>query len=198
VPCMCNVKVLLTAFHSVRDRYGQECARPAIVMAKSFSNRYIDYLLEKVRACKPAAANYISSIKDLWRSTDWNSCERQLPPRYGIVTSNTSECVNSMFGEARYLGWLEAVGKLVDVMSTRIFQCRQKHAKKEGTKVVPKVHKKLQLRWDAAAALSVIELQAGCGDFKVVEMCGLQEEEFEGDDKIGMVPPSVGSQRIHV
>jgi hypothetical protein len=162
-------------------------------MAKSFSNRYVDYLLEKVSACKPAAAAYISSIEDLWRSTDWNSCERQLPPRYGIVTSNTCECVNNMFGEARDLGWLEAVDKLVDVMSTRIFQCRQKHAKKEGTKVVPKVHEKLQLRWDAAAALS------GCGDFNVVEMCGLQEEEFEGrDDKIGMVPPSVGSQRIHI
>ena len=70
---------------------------------------------------------------------------------------------------------------------------------KEETKVVPKVQENLQLRWDAAAALlSVIELQAGCGDFKVVEMSGLQEEEFEGNDKIGMVPLSVGSQRIHI
>ena len=50
----------------------------------------------------------------------------------------------------------------------------------------------------SAAALSVIELQAGCGDFKVVEMSGLQEEEFEGNNKIGMVPPPVGSQRIHI
>ena len=31
-----------------------------------------------------------------------------------------------------------------------------------------------------------------------METCGLQEEEFEGDDRIGMVPPSVGSQRIHI
>jgi hypothetical protein len=31
-----------------------------------------------------------------------------------------------------------------------------------------------------------------------VETCGLQEEEFEGDNRIGMVPPSVGSQRIHI
>ena len=52
---------------------------------------------------------------------------------------------------------------------------------------------------EAAAALTVIELQAGCGDFKVVETCGVQEEEFaEGADRIGMVPPSVGSQRIHI
>ena len=77
-------------------------------------------------ACKPAAADYITSIDELWQSTDWNSCERQLPPWYGIVTSNTSECVNNMFGEARDLGWLEAVDKPVDVMPTRIFQCRMK------------------------------------------------------------------------
>ena len=112
------MKVLLlcltSSCHYVRDRYGQECARNVIKMAKSFSNRYVDYLLEKVRNCKPSAADYISSIEELWRSTDWNSCERQLPPRYGIVTSNTSECVNNMFGEARDLGRLEAVDKLVD------------------------------------------------------------------------------------
>ena len=93
-------------------RYGQECARPIIAMAKSFSSRYVDYLLEKVRACEPAVADYIANIEELWQSTYWNSCKRQLlPPRYGIVTSNTSECVNSMFGEARDLGWLEAVAK---------------------------------------------------------------------------------------
>jgi hypothetical protein len=47
--------------------------------------------------------------------------------------------------------------------------------------------------------LSVIELQGGCGDFKVVEICGLQEVEFEKEDnKSNMVPPSVGSQRIHI
>jgi hypothetical protein len=142
-------------FDCVCDSFGQECARPVIAMAKSFSNRYVDYLLEKVRACKPAATDYISTIQELWRSTDWNSCERQLPPRYGMVTSNTSECVNTMFGDARDLGWLEAVDRLVDIMSTRIFQCRQKHAKKEGTKVVKKVHEELQLRWDAAAALPI-------------------------------------------
>jgi hypothetical protein len=52
-----------------------------------------------------------------------------------------------MFGEARDLGWLEAVDKLVDIMSTRtIFQCRMKHGTKEATRVVPKVEYKLQLR----------------------------------------------------
>jgi hypothetical protein len=72
------------------------------------------------------------------------------------------------------------------------------YATKEARKVVPKVEEKLQIRWDAALALTIIELQAGCGDFKVVKTCGLQEEEFEGDNRIGMVPQSIGSQCIHI
>jgi hypothetical protein len=39
-------------------------------MVKSFSSRYTDYLLEKVHAIKPAAADYIANIDDLWQSTD--------------------------------------------------------------------------------------------------------------------------------
>jgi hypothetical protein len=55
-----------------------------------------------LQAHKPAAADYIENINgDLWQSTDWMSYEREIPPpRYGIVTSNTSECVNNMFGKA--------------------------------------------------------------------------------------------------
>jgi hypothetical protein len=33
-------------------------------MAKSFSSRYVDYLLEKVCACRPAAADYILHIDE--------------------------------------------------------------------------------------------------------------------------------------
>ena len=136
---MWDAKVLLclTCPHYLHKRYGQECTRPIIATGKSFLSRYVDYLMEKVRACKPAAADYIANIDKLWQeSTDWNACERQLPPRYGIVTSNTSKCVNNMFGKgARDLGWLEAVDKLVDVMSTRIFQCRMKQVTREATKV---------------------------------------------------------------
>jgi SWIM zinc finger len=167
-------------------------------MAKSFSTRYVDYLLGQVRAIKPAAADYIENIDDLWRSTDWMSYERQIPPRYGIVTSNTSECVNNMFAEARTLGWLECVDKLVDIMSNRIFQCRTKHMDKVSLAIVPKVAERLQARWEAAASLTVMELQAGCGDFKVVEISSVQEQDYEGDDRIGVIPLSPGSQAINI
>ena len=50
-----------------------------------------------------------------------------LTPRYGILTSNSSESVNSMLAEARKLGWIEAEEKFLDVMSTKISQRRQKY-----------------------------------------------------------------------
>jgi hypothetical protein len=54
----------------------------------------------------------------LWQSTQWLNADPCLPHRYGIVTSNTSECVNNMFAEARNLGWPEALEKILDIMSS--------------------------------------------------------------------------------
>jgi hypothetical protein len=56
----------------------------------------------------------------------------------------------------------------------------------------------LQARWDAAAPLTVIKLELGCGNFKVVEMSSLQEKDYEGDDRIGQMLLLVGSQVIHI
>jgi hypothetical protein len=50
------------------------------------------------------------------------------PPRYGILASNLSESVNYMLAEAHELGWLEAVEKILDVMSTKISQRCQKYS----------------------------------------------------------------------
>ena len=83
-------------------------------------------------------------------------------------------------------------------MSNRIYQCRTKHVDKVSTLIMPKVAEHLQARWDAVASLTVMELELGCGDFKVVEMSSLQEQDYEGDDRIGQMPLSVGSQVIHI
>jgi hypothetical protein len=94
------------------------------------------------------------------------------------VTSNTSEAVNNMFCGARDLGWLESVNKLIDVMSTRICVCRKKYGDRDATEVVPRVAQILKLRWDAAASMTVVELEKGCGDLKVVEPTSLAEDEL--------------------
>lgn len=79
---------------------------------------------------KPEAATKLENTAEsgvLWQSTQWYSdlpSPARLPPRYGIVTSNTSELANNVFAEARDLGWLAAAyKKILGVMSTRVCAC---------------------------------------------------------------------------
>ena len=88
---------------NVRTRFGWPCAKDIIQIAKTFSSRHADRLVEKVRNIKPAAADYIENVEDVWRLTEWMKWDNTLPPRYGIVTSNTSECVNNMLADTREL-----------------------------------------------------------------------------------------------
>jgi hypothetical protein len=160
---------------NVAQKFGKQCARYVCSIAKTFSTRASSYLFDEIRKVKPQAAAYLDNLTEsgvLWRSTQWYSNSTSpvhIPPRYGIVTSNTSESANSMFSEARDLGWLEAVNKIIDIMSTRVCVCRKKYAERDGSEVVPRVAQILKRRWDAAASMTVNELEVGCGDFKVVE-----------------------------
>jgi hypothetical protein len=94
---------------NVKEKSGQQCARYVVQIAKTFSTRRSDDLIDKIRNIKVAAAEYIKNVDDVWRSTDWMNLQWTLPPCYGIVTSNTSKCVNNMFADAQDVGWLEAI-----------------------------------------------------------------------------------------
>ena len=169
---------------NVAQKFGKQCSKYVLAIAKTFSTRNSSRLFEEVRRIKPEAATYLDEITDkdrvLWRTTQWYSSSTAvvIPPRYGIVTSNTSEAVNNMFSEARDLGWLECVNKLIDIMSTRIYVCRKKYSEREGSEVVPRVAQIMKVRWDAAASMTVVELESGCGDFKVVEPSSLAEDDL--------------------
>jgi hypothetical protein len=116
-----------------------------------------------------------------------------------LVTSNTSKCVNNMFAEARSVGWQESMNHIVDIMSTRIFQCRTKHVDREPSEVVPRVAQVLKRQWDGAASMSVIELERGNGDFKVVESFSGHEADRDDDDILANMPLRPGGeQSIHI
>ena len=184
---------------NVAQRYGKQCSRFVCAIAKSSSARYSNRLLEAIRNIKPDAAVYLEDITNsgtLWRSTQWLSVDQgQIPPRYGIVTSNTSESVNNMFADARTVGWVEAAEKIIDIMSDRICCCRLKYDSRDDTEVVPRVAQILKKRWDASAAMSVAELERGCGDFKVVEPSVLAEDM---SDHPSPTPNSHGDHSIHI
>jgi hypothetical protein len=52
---------------------------------------------------------------------------------------------------------------------------------------VPRVAQILKKRWDAAASLSVDELELGCGDFKVVEQTSVADDLFD-DNSMSTTP----------
>jgi hypothetical protein len=167
---------------NVSQKYGKQCGHYVVAMAKSFSTRYSSELLDNIRAMKKAAATYLEGITGsgiLWQSTQWLNADPYLPLRYGIVTSNSSEeCVNNMFAEARNLGCPEALEKILDIISSRIYACRSKYQQREDWDVVPRVAQILK-KGDAAASLSVDELELGCGDFKVVEQTSVADDLFD-------------------
>jgi hypothetical protein len=162
--------------------FAVSCAKHIQANVKASSDRYVlgmsfnlqkrflpEYPMTCLMKSETETADYIKSVEDVWRSTEWMDLRGNLPPRYGIVTSNTSECVNNIFDDARNVRWLEAVVRIVDIMSTRISHCRIKHADRQALEVVPRVSQTMKHRWDASVSISVVEIEDGCGDFKAIE-----------------------------
>jgi hypothetical protein len=184
---------------NVTQRFGKQCGRYVMAMAKTYSARNASNMLDQVRQMKPSAAAYLENIDNsgvLWKSSQWitNSVQQPfLPPRYGIITSNTSECVNNMFTQARDLPWMGALEKIVDIMSTRIGDCRTKYLKREDAEVVPRVAQILKARWDAAASMAVMEIELGCGDFKVTT----PEYGSSSTDEHGIEQDDIGLSVAH-
>ena len=169
-----------------------------MAIAKTYSARNAANMMDLVRQIKPSAAAYIQNIEDsgvLWKCSQWIDWQDPyLPPRYG--TSNTSESLNNMFTDARDLAWMEAFEKIVDIMSTRIGDCRTKYLKREDSEVVPRVAQILKARWDAAASMAVMEIELGCGEFKITS----SEYGATADDivlSVAHVSP-MQQQSIHV
>ena len=72
--------------------------------------------MNSIEKIKPAAAEYIERIDGFWKNTTWLQDENvYLPQRFGILTSNTSESVNSMLADARKLSWLDLTEAIVDI-----------------------------------------------------------------------------------
>ena len=55
-----------------------------------------------------------------WIKTQKYPADARLPPRYGVVTSNTSECINSMIDDYRSEGWTDLLEGLLWKMAEKI------------------------------------------------------------------------------
>jgi hypothetical protein len=107
-------------------------------VSKTFSSYQENKLLEKIKTISRPACDYLVGdngiLADNWRSTEWLR-NKTLPPRYGIVSTNSSESSNSMYEEARQIPWLYCLDTSLNTMCTRISTLRE--ANRDETGVVP-------------------------------------------------------------
>ena len=101
-----------------------------------------------------------------WHNTQWIKTQKfppesRLPPRYGMVMSNTSECINSMIDYYRNEGWTDLLEGVLWKMAEKISENRQWYQMVDGNDVVNKVKQVLKECFYAAAAMQVVELEVG-------------------------------------
>jgi hypothetical protein len=186
---------------NVMQRFGRNASRYVMAIAKTYSARYVELLMDKTRRVKSQAAKYLQDIEErgvLWKSSQWVSWQHRYPPRFGIVTSNTSESINSMFTGARDLPWMGAFEHLVNLMSSRICRLRTKYSKRDDDEVVPRVQKVLKARWEKAASTTVLEVEEDCGDFEVVSPEYGDPEDDKVDDIIVGIDVPKNQQNLHI
>ena len=82
-----------------------------------------------------------------------------LPLQYGVVTSNTSECINSMINDYHSEGWTDLLEGILWKMAEKISENRQRYKTVDGDEVVCKVKQVLKECLHSAAAMQVVELE---------------------------------------
>jgi ribosomal protein L32 len=186
---------------NVTQRFGRKTSQYVMAIAKTYSARYAEMLMDKTKRVKPQAALCIQKIEEggvMWKSSQWTSGWHYCPPRFGIVTSNTSESVNSMFAGARDFPWMGAFEQLVNLLSSRICKLQTMYSKRDEGEVVPRVQKILKASWEKTAAMTVLEIEEGCGDFEVVSPEYGDPEDDKVEDIIVGVDVPKHLQNLHI
>ena len=88
--CYCAVHIA----RNVQVKFGAHKSKNIVKLAKTFSMTEANYYMDKLNG---TCRQYVEGIEaEQWRSTAWLkafSRDQELPPRFGIVTSNMSESV---------------------------------------------------------------------------------------------------------
>ena len=168
------------AYHikaNVQQRYGKQAAEYVSKICKTYSRKKEALFFTQLGVVSNAAAEYLSRIDPKeWRSTAWveetptpNPPQPILPPRYGIVTSNTSESVNAMIATYRCKHWYHILESFLDHISNNISSNRQKYLDIDPTIMVENINEVMKIAWKQSASLHVSEIYNRTHEFKVVE-----------------------------
>lgn len=102
-----------------------------------------------------------------WRSTAWMGTEI-LPPRYGILTSNSSESANNMFSDARRGSWLYTIDTMLNIMIRRNSELQEKYKLYNmKDQVVNRIKNHISTLYNVTAGFEVLLIDNKIGEFKI-------------------------------
>ena len=116
---------------NVKTCFGPKAAELVFPIATAFSTIQEEKFVKQLKQVSPNAYEYLDNIDmELWPNTQWIKTQKyppevRLPPRYGVVTSNTSECINSMIDDYRSEGWTDLLEGVLWKMAEKISEDRQ-------------------------------------------------------------------------
>jgi hypothetical protein len=156
------------AFHlqkNVSDKYGAKVSKNICRMAKTFSVRMKDKYLSEIGVISQPALEYVNDISsEHWLSSEW-VIDNNLPPRYGITTSNMSESMNNMLQGARDVCWLESIDFIITKMSKRISTLRTKYKNLSG--VVDNALSIMQDNWENCTGFVIDQIEEDGVEFLI-------------------------------
>ena len=88
----------------MKTQFGPK-AEMVFPIANAFSTIQEETLLEQLKPKSASAYDYLEKLPmEQWHNIQWITTQKlspqhQLPLQYGVVTSNTSECINSMIDD---------------------------------------------------------------------------------------------------
>ena len=117
---------------NVKNRFGLKVCNLVSKIGQTFSIRHEAKLLNDIRKLNRNAEEYVLAIDaKTWRNTEWIR-NPSLPPRYGVLTSNNAETVNSMFKEARGYTWVRCLDQMLHLLQVRIDHFNKEYSGKKG------------------------------------------------------------------
>ena len=151
----------------MKEGGGVKAGDLAFAIGKTFSTREEEKLFNQLKRKSVKAAQYALNIEpSVWRNTEWIRNDN-LPPRYGMVTSNICESANFMFKQERSLNWLKSLDGMIHKIMFKISNHRRNYNNKDKKGMIAFYLNEYKQLYDTSAKYNVIPINEEQKTYKV-------------------------------
>ncbi|KAH9131722.1 hypothetical protein LEN26_007644 [Aphanomyces euteiches] len=163
IPAVCEV--LPSAHHSfcsvhikrnVTSRFGTGLGGTIHLLARCVLKNEVDSMMSDLGAVHPEIANYLNGID----KTTWISAYFAVP-RYGIVTSNAAESMNSWIDKERLTSHLAALIRITRKINTRLADLSRDYSRRENV-LCPRLVDSFKKMMDSALRREILDYGEIC------------------------------------